>query len=127
MRRPAILIVLTVLAGALASCGGGTGSTSGPDLEIERRTGYAVIVESRTDGMSIGFSSDRDAAAGDEFDVTDAIWRIDDGPWNEPPVTCLGKGKRIELGISRVENESRPGLLKDRVVWVACLAPEATP
>jgi len=23
-----------------------------------------------------------------------------------------------------VENEERPGLLKDRVVWIACLAPE---
>jgi hypothetical protein len=52
------------------------------------------------------------------------VWRIEDGPWIEPPVACLGKGQRIELGISQVENEQRPGLLKERVVWVACLAPE---
>lgn len=121
MRRVSTLLALTAL---LAACGGGGGTSTGPDLDIQRRTGYAVIVEDRPDGMSIGFSADRDAAAGDEFDVTDAIWRIDDGPWNEPPVTCLGKGQRIELGISRVENEARPGLLKDRVIWVACLAPE---
>jgi hypothetical protein len=56
--------------------------------------------------------------------VTESVWRIEDGPWIEPPVECLGKGQRIELGISQVENEQRPGLLKERVVWVACLAPE---
>jgi len=83
-----------------------------------------VIVEERPDGRSIGFAEDRDVASGEEFDVSDAIWRIDDGPWNEPPATCLGRGRRIELGLSRVQNADRPGLLKDRVVWVACLAPE---
>lgn len=114
---------LVALAMVVVACGGGGGST-GPDLEIERRTGYAVIVEDRLDGASIGFAADRDAASGEEFDVTEAVWRIEDGPWTEPPVTCLGKGQRIELGISQVENEARPGLLKERVVWVACLAPE---
>lgn len=111
-----------LLVALVAACGRG-GEATGPDLSIERRIGYAVIVETRPDGTSIGFATDRDAAAGDEFEVTDAIWRIADGPWNEPPVGCLGKGQRVELGISRVENITRPGLLKDRVVWVACLAP----
>jgi hypothetical protein len=117
-------LTLTFLAMALVgtACSGGT--NAGADLLIERTTGYSVIVEQRIDGASIGFSEDRDAVSGTEYDVSESIWRIDDGPWIEPPVTCLGKGQRIELGISQVENESRPGLLKDRVVWVTCLAPE---
>ena len=113
------LIVLAVL---VAACGGGTSASS--DLEIERRTGYSVIVESRSNGASIGFASDRDAVSGEELDVTESVWRLDDGPWIEPPVTCLGKGQRVEIGVAQVENESRPGLLKERVVWVACLSPE---
>ncbi len=113
---------LFVFAVLLAACGGGTSTSS--DLQIERRTGYSVIVESRPDGASIGFAADRDAVSGEEFDVTEAVWRIDDGPWIEPPVTCLGKGQRVEIGVTQVESESRPGLLKERVVWVACLSPE---
>jgi len=120
MRLLLALFALTLVFAACANDGSGTG----PDLEIERRIGFAVIVESRADGASIGFSADRDAVSGEEFDVTESVWRVDDGPWTEPPVTCLGKGQRIELGISQVENEERPGLLKDRVVWVACLAPK---
>jgi len=107
----------------VSACAGDTDST-GPDLDVERRAGYAVIVEDRPDGVSIGFATDRDAPSGVEFDVTESVWRIEDGPWIEPPVACLGKGQRIELGISQVENEQRPGLLKERVVWIACLAPE---
>jgi hypothetical protein len=114
---------LAVLALVATACGGGAGST-GPDLAVDRRTGYAVIVEMRADGLSIGFSTDRDALAGEEYDVSRSLWRIEDGPWIEPPVSCLGRGQRVELGISQVENEARPGLLKDRVIWVACLAPE---
>jgi hypothetical protein len=123
MRTRHVLGVLIAFGLVAVACGDGGGST-GPDLAVDRQIGYAVIVEERADGLSIGFSTDRDAAAGDEYDVSESIWRIDDGPWIEPPVTCLGKGQRVELGISEVENESRPGLLKDRVVWVACLAPE---
>jgi len=113
---------LIVLAFLVVACGGGTSTSS--DLDVERRTGYSVIVETRSDGASIGFASDRDAVSGEEFDVTEAVWRIDDGPWIEPPVTCLGKGQRVEIGVTQVESESRPGLLKERVVWVACLSPE---
>ena len=106
-----------------AACGGGDGGdVTGPDLEVERRTGFAVIVETSGDTIEIGFSTDRDSDSGEAFDVTDALWRIQDGPWNEPPVTCVGKGQRIELGISNVQNESRPGLLAERVIWVSCLA-----
>jgi hypothetical protein len=71
----------------------------------------------------IGFSADRNAASGEAFDITQAVWRQQDGPWNEPPVTCVGRGQRVELGVSQVQNESQPGLLMDRVVWIACLAP----
>ena len=117
------LLALFAVALVAAACAG-DGTSTGPDLEIERRIGFAVIVEDRPDGASIGFSTDRDAASGEEFDVTESVWRIDDGPWTEPPVECLGKGQRVELGISQVENEERPGLLKDRVVWIACLPPE---
>jgi len=118
-----LLLALSVFSLVAAACAG-DGSSTGPDLEIERRIGFAVIVEDRSDGASIGFSTDRDSVSGEEFDVTGSVWRLDDGPWTEPPATCLGKGQRIELGIAQVENEERPGLLKDRVVWIACLAPE---
>jgi hypothetical protein len=124
MRNRNLLSVLVAVGLLVAACGGDGGATTGPDLDVERQIGYAVIVEERADGLSIGFNADRDAEAGDEYDVSESIWRIEDGPWIEPPVTCLGKGQRVELGISQVENEERPGLLKDRVVWVACLAPE---
>lgn len=106
------------------SCADDDGPSAGADLEIERRVGFSVIVEERSDGESIGFSEDRDASSGEEFDVTEAVWRIDDGPWNEPPVACLAKGQRVELGIAQVENVRRPGLLKQRVVWIACLSPD---
>jgi hypothetical protein len=124
MRTRLVLATLIAFGLVAAACGGDGGSTTGPDLDVERQIGYAVIVEQRVDGLSIGFNADRDAVAGDEYDVSESIWRVEDGPWIEPPVTCLGKGQRVELGISQVENETRPGLLKDRVVWVACLAPD---
>jgi hypothetical protein len=117
MRR--IPIALGVL-GLVTACGGGTGPTS---LEIDTTTGYAVIVEQVGAEISIGLNANRDATAGEAYDVSQAIWRIDEGRWNEPPVTCLGRGQRVELGIAMVENQSRPGLLKERVVWLVCLAP----
>jgi len=120
--RPKLTAVLIIMILVVAACAGGESGSS--DLEIERVTGWAVIVEDRPDGMSIGFSEDRDAEAGIAFDVTEAVWRTEEGPWTEPPVTCLGRGQRVELGITQVENEARPGLLKDRVVWVACLPPD---
>ena len=124
MRTRNAFAVVLVLGFVVSACGGAGGTTTGPDLAVERQIGYAVIVEDRPDGLSIGFSTDRDAEAGAEYDVSQSMWRIEEGPWIEPPVSCLGKGQRVELGISQVENEARPGLLKDRVVWVACLAPE---
>lgn len=119
MRRLlAIGLPLTLILGA---CGGDTGTTS---LEIESTVGYAVIVEQIGEQIEIGLNSDRDATAGEAYDVTHAIWRVADGPWNEPPVTCIGRGQRVELGVTMVENEARPGLLKERVVWLVCLLPE---
>jgi hypothetical protein len=119
-------IALVFVAGLLVFTACADATTAGPDLEIERVTGYVVVVDPGSDGLSIGFSEDRDATSGTEYLVSESVWRIEDGPWLEPPVNCLGKGQRVELGISQVENEDRPGLLKDRVVWVACLAPEET-
>ncbi|MEX1207672.1 MAG: hypothetical protein WD652_03365 [Acidimicrobiia bacterium] len=116
MRRlPAIALVIVA-----AACGGDAGSTP---LEIESTVGYAVIVEQVGEQISIGLNSDRDATAGQAYDVTQAIWRVGDGPWNEPPATCVGRGQRVELGVTMVENETRPGLLMERVVWLVCLAP----
>jgi len=119
MRR--IVPGLVALGLAATACAADAADTS---LDIETRTGYAVIVEEAADSLSIGFNADRDAPAGEAFEVTQAVWRVGDGPWNEPPVTCLGRGQRVQLGITQVENESRPGLLKERVVWLVCLAPE---
>jgi hypothetical protein len=113
------VVVLVAVGLALGACAGSTMLS----LDVTTRTGYAVIVEQTATSLSIGVSDDRDATAGQPYDVTDAIWRIEDGPWNEPPVTCLGRGQRVELGIAQVQNQERPGLLIDRVVWVACLAP----
>lgn len=108
----------------MAACSSDDAGPTSPDLEIERRVGFAVVVEERFDGVSIGFNTERDAASGEGFEVGEAVWRIDDGPWNEPPVTCLGRGQRIEIGVTQVQNVERPGLLQERVVWLACLSPE---
>lgn len=116
MRRLLALALVTVTA----ACGGDAASTS---LEIESTVGYAVIVEHVGEQISIGLNSDRDATSGEAYDVTEAIWRVADGPWNEPPATCVGRGQRVELGVTMVENETRPGLLMERVVWLVCLAP----
>lgn len=118
------IAALLALAMVVTACGDGAGGATGPDLEIERRLGYAVIVDDSGGVLEIGFSTDRDAPSGDAYDITQALWRIDAGPWNLPPVTCVGKGQRVELGVADVQQEDRPGLLVDRVVWISCLAPE---
>lgn len=121
-RRLALFATVIALAGTACNQGG-EGGSSGGDLDIERRAGYAVVVDTGGGGITIGFSTDRDAPGGAAFDVTDALWRVDDGPWTVPPVTCLALGQRIELGVAQVQDEARPGLLFERVVWVSCLAP----
>jgi hypothetical protein len=121
-RLVAAAVALAAVAAAGCNQDGGDGGTAG-DLAIERRTGYAVVVDSDAGGITIGFSTDRDAPGGTAFDVSDALWRVDDGPWTVPPVTCLSLGQRIELGVSKVQDEMRPGLLFERVVWVSCLSP----
>lgn len=108
----------------LAVVAGACGADPPTSLDVTSRSGYAVIVEDTGTELSIGFSTDRDAAAGQPYEVTDAVWRVGGGPWSEPPVTCLGKGQRVELGVAEVENEARPGLLIERVVWLVCLEPE---
>lgn len=130
MRRAHIapaLVLLLAVALLASACGGGgeEAATAGPapDLEIERRTGYAVVVDESGGLIQIAFNPDRDAETGEGFDVTESVWRIEDGAWNQPPISCLGRGQRLELGIAQVQNESQPGLLKDYVVWVSCLAP----
>ncbi len=120
MKARMAVVVAAVLA--VTACGSEGGSSTGPDLQIERRDGFAVIVDESAGTIEIGFSTDRDAESGEAYDVTAALWRIEDGPWNEPPVSCIGKGQRLELGISSIQNEARPGLLKERVIWVSCLA-----
>ncbi len=125
---PRMRLIAAVAAAAVlaAACGGGAeGGSPGPDLAVDRHEGYAVVVDETGARILIGFSADRNATSGDSYDVTQAVWRVQDGPWNEPPVTCLGRGQRLELGISKVQNEGQPGLLKDRVIWLSCLAPLA--
>ncbi len=126
-RKAAVIALIVGLALVAAACGDDTGTadTQGADLSIERRIGFAVVVDETGSALMIGFNADRDAAAGESFDISQAVWRIDDGPWNEPPVTCVGRGQRVELGISQVQSESQPGLLDDRVIWISCLAPES--
>jgi len=122
-----LLVALAAVAVLAAACGGGDeeGVTTGPDLEIERLEGYSVVVNVTGGRTLIGFSTDRNATSGDSYDVSESVWRVQDGPWNEPHATCLGKGQRIELGVTKVQNESQPGLLQNRVVWLSCLAPPA--
>jgi len=125
MPRTRFIVVLVAIAVLAIACGGGgESSTPAPDLVIERQVGYAVVVDESGGRTLIGFTADRNATSGDSYDVTQAVWRSQDGPWNEPPVTCLGVGRRLELGIAKVQNQAQPGLLKSRVIWLSCLAPE---
>lgn len=126
MPRARIILALALTALLAAACADeGEGVVAAPDLAIERQEGYAVVVDVTGGRTLIGFSTDRNATSGDSYDVSQAVWRIEQGPWNEPPATCLSVGKRLELGISKVQNASQPGLLKNRVVWLSCLAPAA--
>jgi hypothetical protein len=122
MTRACALLSLLLVVTAAAGCGGG-GSVAAPDLAIERKIGYAVVVDDSANSMRIGFNTDRNATGGDAYDITQSVWRVEAGPWNQPPVTCVGKGQRIELGIGQVQKEAQPGLLMPRVIWVGCLTP----
>lgn len=122
--RSRLIVALLVTVLLAAACGGdGEEATPAPDLSIDRQVGYAVVVDQTGGRTLIGFSADRNATSGDSYDVSQAVWRVEAGPWNEPPATCLAVGKRLELGISKVQNASQPGLLKNRVIWLSCLAP----
>jgi hypothetical protein len=119
--RLAAFLALALLAAGCAD--DEAADDSGADLPIERRVGFAVVVDDAGTDLMIALNEDRDAVSGEAFDVTQAIWRTEDGPWNEPPVTCLGLGQRVELGITQVQREDQPGLLHDHVVWISCLSP----
>ena len=123
--KAAAIALIAAIALLATACGDDAATTDpqGADLSIERHIGFAVVVDDTGSSLMIGFNADRDAAAGESFDISQAVWRIGDGPWNEPPVTCVGKGQRVELGISQVQSETQPGLLNDRVIWISCLAP----
>lgn len=124
MLRTRLMGTLLAVVLLAAACGGSSEETpTAPDLVVERHVGYAVVVDQSGGRILIGFSTDRNATSGDSYDVTQAVWRMQDGPWNEPPVTCLGRGQRLELGTSKVQNEAQPGLLKNRVIWLSCLSP----
>lgn len=126
MPRMRIVLALALTALFAASCGEeGEEPVATPDLSIDRQVGYAVVVDETGGRTLIGFSTDRNATSGDSYDLSQAVWRVEAGPWNEPPVTCLAVGKHLELGISKVQNASQPGLLKNRVIWLSCLAPAA--
>lgn len=126
MPRARLILALALTAVLAAACGDKSEEAApAADLSIERQVGYAVVVDETGGRTLIGFSTDRNATSGDSYDVSQAVWRIEQGPWNEPPVTCLSVGKRLELGISKVQNASQPGLLKNRVIWLSCLAPAA--
>jgi len=124
MARSRLIVALVLSALLAAACGQeGQEPAPAPDLTIDRQVGYAVVVDETGGRTLIGFSTDRNATSGDSYDVSQAVWRVEAGPWNEPPITCLSVGKRLELGISKVQNATQPGLLKNRVIWVSCLAP----
>jgi hypothetical protein len=124
MARSRLIVALVLAAWLVAACGAkGQEAAPAADLSIEREVGYAVVVDETGGRTLIGFSTDRNATSGDSYDVSQAVWRVEAGPWNEPPVTCLAVGKHLELGISKVQNSAQPGLLKNRVIWVSCLSP----
>jgi hypothetical protein len=124
MARSRLIVALVLAAWLAAACGEKAQEPAPtPDLSIDRQVGYAVVVDETGGRTLIGFSTDRNATSGDSYDVSQAVWRVETGPWNEPPITCLAVGKRLELGISKVQNSSQPGLLKNRVIWVSCLSP----
>lgn len=125
MQRTRLMGALAAVALLVAACAGDSAETpEAPDLIVDRQIGYAVVVDHSGGRILIGFSTNRNATSGDSYDVTQAVWRVQEGAWNEPPATCLSKGQRLELGITKVQNASQPGLLKSRVIWLSCLPPE---
>ena len=124
MARWRLMVILALGGLLLAACGEEEQApATAPDLAVDRQVGYAVVVDETGGRILIGFNADRNATSGDSYDLSQAVWRVEAGPWNEPPITCLSVGKRLELGISKVQNAAQPGLLKNRVIWVGCLAP----
>jgi len=126
VRRSVAVFVAVAVVGLLAAACGGEGEEAAPvpELAVERLVGYAVVVQATGGRTLIAFNTDRNATSGDSYDVSQAVWRIEAGAWNEPPVgSCLVVGRRLELGIAKVQNEAQPGLLKSRVIWLSCLAP----
>src|SRR3989304_425460 len=69
MRRYALALV--VLGAVMSACGG----SSPVSLDVSTKTGYAVIVEQTASTLSIGFAENRDAPAGQPYEVTQAVWR----------------------------------------------------
>ena len=109
--------------GRLRRSGGDGGGGAAP---ISRSSAGRVSPSSSTNRPTrteIGFSADRDSESGEAFDVTDALWRIEDGPWNEPRSVASARASASNWGSPAVQNEARPGLLKERVIWVSCLPP----
>lgn len=124
MPRTRLMASLLAVALLVAACAEGSEEApAAPELTVDRQIGYAVVVDHSGGRILIGFSTNRNATSGDSYDVTQAVWRVQEGAWNEPPATCLAKGQRLELGITKVQNASQPGLLKSRVIWLSCLSP----
>lgn len=128
MSTTSIRLIMTCAVVALlgAACtSDAIGGDTGSDLVIERRLGYAVVVEETVDALTIGFSADRDSTSGEAHDVSQSLWRSGpEGAWSAPPATCLGRGQRVELGIAEIQDEARPGLLFEKVLWLSCLDPD---
>lgn len=83
------------------------------------------ILEGRTngvnhDGTAIGFTGS--GRVGEGYSIAGAMWRQDDGPWNESGPTCLvpdSSGQRVTLGVVQVPaSADAPG--RPVVVWLEC-------
>jgi hypothetical protein len=125
MPRARLILALAATLMLAVACGDDTegAATTGPDLVIERRTGYAVQVDQSSGRLLIAFNADRSAVAGETYDLSDALWRTEDGLWTEPPATCITPNAGLEIGVAEVQNIGRPGFLDERVIWVGCLSP----
>ncbi len=99
MPRARLILALALIALLAAACGDeGEEAAPAPDLSIDRQVGYAVVVDETGGRILIGFSTDRNATSGDSYDVSQAVWRIEQGPWNEPPVDLPGGGQAAGVG-----------------------------
>jgi hypothetical protein len=102
-------------------------STAIEGPEIETMAGYAVAVSRSGDTIQFAFNTDSSATSGEAMDATGALWRLGtDGLWTVPPITCLTKGRSVEVGTIEAQASASPGLLTKTVVWVTCLTPETT-